>query len=66
MTSDYLFTNTSEGLIEMEESDYNEDYPLLEYTAPLEEQALPIVSARQSIVLHFGLVEEGFGRSRIA
>ena len=57
---------TLEGLIAMEEMDCVEDYPLLDYTAPSEVQALPSMNARQSNVLHFGHEEEGIRRSWIA
>ena len=49
----------------MERMDHVEDYPLLEYTAPSEGQALPTMIAGQSNVLHFGYEEEGIGRSWI-
>ena len=63
--SDDSFMTASEGLIVTEEMDYVEDYPLLECTRPSEGQALLVLNARQSNVLHFGLEEEGIGKSRI-
>ena len=57
---------TSQGLIATEEIDYVEDHSLFECTAASEGQALPTVNAGQSNVLHFGLEEEGIGRSAIA
>ena len=64
MTSNDSFMTTSEGLVATEEMD--QDYPLLECTAPSEGQAPPAVNARQSNVLHFVHEEEGIGRSWIA
>ena len=49
-----LFMIASEGLIGMEEIDFVEDYPLLEYTAPSEGQALHAMKGRESKVLHVG------------
>ena len=48
VTTDGLFMTASEGLIAMEKIDFVEDYPLLEYTAPSEGQALHAMDARQS------------------
>ena len=56
----------SEGLIATEEIGYVEDYPLLDCTASSEGQTLPVVNVGQFNVLHFGLEEEGIGRSGIA
>ena len=63
--SDDSFMTASEVLIATKEMGYIEDYPLLECIGPSEGQALLVVNARQSNVLHFGLEEEGIGRSRI-
>ena len=65
-TSDDSFVTASEGLIATKEIDYVEDHSLFECTAASEGQALPTVNAGQSNVLHFGLEEEGIGRSAIA
>ena len=63
VTSGDSFVTASEGLIATEEKDNVEDYPLLECTAPLQGQALLVVNAGQSTVLHFGHEEEGIGKS---
>ena len=63
VTSDVSFVTASEGLIATEEMDNVEDYPLLECTAPLQGQVLHAVNAAQSPAQHFGLEEEGIGRS---
>ena len=66
MTSDDSFVTASEGLIATEEMDNVEDYPLWECTALLQGQVLYAVNAKQSIAQHFGLKEEGIGKSGIA
>ena len=66
VTSDDSFVTASEGLIATEEMDNVEDYPLLECTAPLQGQVLHAVNAEQSTAQHFGLEEEGIGKSGIA
>ena len=66
VTSGDSFVTASEGLIATEEMDNVEDYPLLECTAPLQGQVLHAVNAEQSTAQHFGLEEEGIGKSGIA
>ena len=60
------FMTASEGLNAMEKIDYVKDYPLLECIAFSEGQALPAMNVGISNVLHFGLEEEGIGKSGIA
>ena len=50
----------------MEEMDDIEHYPLLGCIAPSEGQPLPVATARQSNILHFGHEEEGIGKAWIA
>ena len=66
VTSDDSFVTASEGLLATEEMDNVEDYPLLECTAPLQGQVLHAVNAAQATAQHFGLEEEGIGKSGIA